>query len=1132
MRPSAAEVATEVLPPLEPLAGFTLPDGFEITQFADDDLATNIYTLTTDPRGEVVVGGPGYVKVLHDDNGDGRADRATLYTDQLPNGPQGMEFAGENLLCVANEGVICFRDEDADGQADGSAELWVALDKQQGGEHDAHAIRKGPDGWFYLIAGNNAGVTNQLAQLPTSPVKEPIQGVLVAIRPDGSGTEILAHGYRNAYDFDFHPGGQMFTYDSDGERDNHLPWYAPTRVFDVAVGRHHGWLLPGWVRSWNRPTYFFDNVDRAAETGRGSPTGVEFYRHRRFPPKYRGGLFLACWTYGRIYFCPLRPEGATYRSEPEVFLQAEGTAGFAPVDLVVGPEGDLFVAIGGRSTRGGVFRIRYLGRDARPAEPGLAAETPPLDTLTRILQADQPLSSWSRACWEPLAAELGADPFRRAAISTERSAAERIRAIEVLTEHFGGLPLDVARRLAVDADARVVARVAWALSRIEPAVDSRTRVSHGSATEAAAPGAETTEAARRGDLAEAARTSATETVASVETQSLIATLTGHPAPLVQRTAWEALVRQAFVSSHAAVRPAWETAAMCPDRRVRAAMVAVARGPGAENFRRYARLPAETRAALSRLRIAGFSAANRDAYVDTCLAALRDTEERELRLEAVRLLQIALGDICHEQGQRETDTGYAANSLANLTPEQRSQVAAVLVPSFPSGHADLDREMARLLGMLRVDDPTLLAKLADRLTDDSHPSDDVHYLLVMAQLPGEREAKVTAGTAAALVAVDHKMDELRLDPSRNWPLRIAEAVAELCGHDPNLAAAIVRQPDFGLAAHGVYARRLPDEQRSIAARVMLDRSEDEDEEYWTVDLVRLVAELPPDESLPVLRDLCYDVSLRDAIVPVLAQSAEPQDRRLFVRSLNSTQLDTFEAAAGALIRLDGAASREEYVAALRTLRTYCADRRFKRQRGLLNELLSVWSGERQRIVEPAGGDVLAVYQPWFDWFADFDPEAAEQISGFGGAAGATWRRRLAQIPWDQGDAVRGETVFRKTSCSRCHLGKTRLGPDLGGITNRFDKFDLFAAIVDPNKDISPLYQTTVVMTEDGKMYQGQVVYISPASTLLRSGLNETIRIAGPRITSTRTIPQSPMPEGLLNESTDRDLSDLYAYLETL
>src|SRR5690606_31041145 len=212
--------------------------------------------------------------------------------------------------------------------------------------------------------------------------------------------------------------GAVLVVDSDGERDQYLPWYSPTRLFDVAAGMHHGWMLSGWSRSWNRPPWFFDTAPRLVEIGRGSPTGAVVYRHRQFPAAYRGGIFSACWSLGRIYYFPLASEGASYASHCEVFLQATGGAGFAPVDLAVGPKGDLFVAIGGRGTRGGVFRISYESPEAPPSD------TPNVDPVSRVLNADQPLASWSRAQWIPLAKELGAKAFERAACDPSLSVAE------------------------------------------------------------------------------------------------------------------------------------------------------------------------------------------------------------------------------------------------------------------------------------------------------------------------------------------------------------------------------------------------------------------------------------------------------------------------------------------------------------------------------------------------------------------------------------------------------------------------------------------------------------------------------------------------------------------------------------
>ena len=115
-------------------------------------------------------------------------------------------------------------------------------------------LRRGPDGWWYLIAGNKAGVSADYASLESSPVKAPHAGAILRLSPDLKKGEILAHGFRNAYDFDFGALGDMFTFDSDGEREISLPWYQPTRAYHVLPGSHAGWI----TENWKRPSTFCD----------------------------------------------------------------------------------------------------------------------------------------------------------------------------------------------------------------------------------------------------------------------------------------------------------------------------------------------------------------------------------------------------------------------------------------------------------------------------------------------------------------------------------------------------------------------------------------------------------------------------------------------------------------------------------------------------------------------------------------------------------------------------------------------------------------------------------------------------------------------------------------------------------
>ena len=344
------------------VAGLRIPEGFSVSEFAGSDLANDIQCMTIAPDGRVIVSGRGYVSILVDDDEDGRADRALPFAEGPEDGAMGLLWEGDSLFVVGDGGLRRHRDADGDGRADGPSELIRAM--TTGGEHDAHAVRRGPDGWLYVMIGNFAGIDASYASLPTSPIAEPVAGCLVRFPPDFDGSEIVADGFRNTYDFDFDPDGEVFAYDSDNERCVSLPWYEPTRFYHVVPGGHHGWLAPQRTETWRLPPWAEDVVPPVSPIDRGSPTGVVCYRHEAFPERYRGGFFLLDWTFGRVFFARPRREGASYVAEPEVFLQATGSAGYAWTDAEVHPEsGDLYLSIGGRGTRGAVYRVRYEGEE-------------------------------------------------------------------------------------------------------------------------------------------------------------------------------------------------------------------------------------------------------------------------------------------------------------------------------------------------------------------------------------------------------------------------------------------------------------------------------------------------------------------------------------------------------------------------------------------------------------------------------------------------------------------------------------------------------------------------------------------------------------------------------------------------
>ncbi|HXG12685.1 MAG TPA: hypothetical protein VNK04_23205 [Gemmataceae bacterium] len=968
--------------------GLRVPPGFEVTEFADSKLANDIYRLTIDPRGRVVVSGRGYIRILADDDNDGRADRAIDFADGPKDGAMGLLWEDRWLYFTGDGGLRRYRVTDSGDRADGPSELIRAM--RTGGEHHAHDIRRGPDGWLYVLCGNNTGIDKSFAQLATSPIKEPVAGCVLRFTPDLKSSEIVADGFRNAYGMDFNLDGELFTYDSDNERCVSLPWYEPTRFYHVIPGGHHGWQAPQRAQWWRIPPYFPDVVAPIVYLERGSPTGIACYRHTQFPELYHGGIFALDWTFGRVWFLPLKRSGSTYTTERQLFIEAVGDNGFAPTDIVVHPAtGDLFISIGGRGTRGAVYRIRYP------------------KGLKTAATAARPIPPCSLA-WQPDL--IKALPEKASAAD----ALERLRALTAIRRH------------------RPHFNAGQLLSVIRANWDHPDRY---------------------------VRKATANLIASLSKEERRSLGQEKMAPLQLLTYCLGIYREE------------------PD----------------EVLRRIGSLPG-------------------DANLDP-----------DWRRDAVRLVQLALGDVMSARAKGTIWEGYTPRQ-----PEQvraGAQVLAELREVFPTEHAELDIEVSRTLAMGEVDAPGLPEKVAARLIvqgeNTSDPVRDIHYLTVLARLPGPHSAEVTRRVADALIALDEKIRERRLNRDTNWPLRIAELHAELARKEPGLNVALLAHPQFGRPDHALFAR-CPGFDQCRAAEVFLARAAGDEEYPWTPALVELVGTLPEEKCLPVLRRLWDRGGLEESILPVLARRPDPADREKFLEGLNSPQLATIRLCLEALAKLPRRNDGLYALALVRALRRLSDSREE-------NPLREQIAAHLERLTGRALGTNP---QAWTDWFTKTYPELAARLGGTDGVDIEGWNRRLAKLDWSAGDAERGRGVYTRAGCASCHSGAQALGPDLRGVAGRFSRDDLFTAILQPSRDISPRYRTTLVATADGKVYQGSVIYQAADSLILQTGPAATVRITDSQIVARRYTDTSLMPAGLLDKLSDRDIADLYAYLRSL
>ena len=334
-----------------------------------------LYRITVDSpsKGEVKIE-PIEVYIMENDK-DGKPQRK----GQPIGKAHGLCWAFDSLYVVIcdgggiGNGLYRLRDTNNDDQLD-HAELLMAL--QGGGEHGPHAIKLGPDGYLWVMAGNHTNPPKGL--LATSPVKNFAEDQLLPRNPDGNGHatgrmapggwickidkdgkewSMHSSGFRNQFDYDWNSDGEIFTYDADMEYDTGVPWFRPTRVNHCISGAEFGWRYG--TGKW--PEYYADSFGAVINIGRGCPTGVTAGTGAKFPVKYQKAIYILDWTFGKLYAIHLQPSGASYTATSEVFVEGKP---LPLTDAIVGADGALYFTIGGRGTQSGLYRVTYEGDES------------------------------------------------------------------------------------------------------------------------------------------------------------------------------------------------------------------------------------------------------------------------------------------------------------------------------------------------------------------------------------------------------------------------------------------------------------------------------------------------------------------------------------------------------------------------------------------------------------------------------------------------------------------------------------------------------------------------------------------------------------------------------------------------
>ena len=324
-------------PPADPadpaaeLSTFQVAEGFEVNLFASEkDGVIKPIQIRFDERGRIwVIGSSVYpqlqpgqtpddkVLILEDQDGDGRADKTTIFARGLMI-PTGLELGDGGAYVGHGTELLFLKDTDGDGQADERRVLLRGFGT--GDNHqNLNSFRWSPGGELWMCQGLH---TFSNVETPWGLVRLHQAG-LWRFRPRLMKLEGF---YGSAYEPQ-NPWGYVFT-----------DWGEPI----VIAGNNSSSIYPvPGLTSRHRddpPALIWKNGQ-----GRKS-SGGEIVGTAHFPNDWQGLLILGGYINNAVWALKLTEDGAGFALEDRPPLIRSTSRSFRPVDAKFGPDGALYLA--------------------------------------------------------------------------------------------------------------------------------------------------------------------------------------------------------------------------------------------------------------------------------------------------------------------------------------------------------------------------------------------------------------------------------------------------------------------------------------------------------------------------------------------------------------------------------------------------------------------------------------------------------------------------------------------------------------------------------------------------------------------------------------------------------------------
>ena len=322
------------------------PDIIKPIAFSFDERGRLWVIETLDYPNEPLKGHPGddKIKILEDTNGDGRADKVTVFADRL-NIPTSMAFANDGVIVTQPPHTLFLKDTNGDDKADVREVLHSGW-----GTQDTHAvssnIQYAPDNHIWGVVGYS-GFKGEVGGKPFSFAQAAFR-----FKPDGrTGFEHLTGSTNNTWGLGFSE-----TFDVFGSTANNDPSFymaIPNRYFEGIQGLPSGPFTgrgvgPGYQSSAafyavHPLTPYIRQVD--VHGGYTAAAGHYLYTARSFPKEYWNRIaFITEPTAHLVGQAVMEKQGSSFVARDGWNLLAGAEEWVAPVQAQVGPDGAVWVA--------------------------------------------------------------------------------------------------------------------------------------------------------------------------------------------------------------------------------------------------------------------------------------------------------------------------------------------------------------------------------------------------------------------------------------------------------------------------------------------------------------------------------------------------------------------------------------------------------------------------------------------------------------------------------------------------------------------------------------------------------------------------------------------------------------------